>query len=295
MKTITVSLFSILLTACSSSSSSTEAKIVQDTDTLAIAPTTTPSNSEAVSGATNLAAAAMLSGTLTVPAENNITITLPMGGTIATFTHLPGEYVQKGEIVAVLENREFVDLQQSYLEADAQTTFLETEYNRQKALAAQDATSQKRLQQSLAELLTIKSRKEAAAAHLQILGVNATQIATKGIAVKLEIRAPQSGYISDVMINKGKYVATGEAICQIINKSQLFINLIAYEKDLKHIQNGQSFEFRVNGLGEGLFTAVVSAIDQRVDPVNRSVKVYAKIVSSHPDFRPGMYVIAQFN
>lgn len=293
MKTLTASLLSILLMACSSPSS-TKATLVTDVDTLATDITAAPIAVDGLSGETNLTPDAMLSGTLTVPAENNITITLPMDGAITTFTHLPGEYVKRGEVIAVLENREFVDLQQSYLEADAQVAFLETEYLRQQALVAEDATSQKRLQQSLADFLTLKSRKEAASAHLRMLGVDATQIATKGIAIKLDVRAPQDGYISDVMINKGMYVAAGDAICQIINKSQLFLNLIAYEKDLKHIRNGQSFEFRVNGLGDKLYTAVVSTIDQRVDPINRSVKVYAKIVSVEPEFRPGMYVIAKF-
>lgn len=293
MKIITVSLLSVFLIA-SCSSSNTPATPVQEIDTVAVSSPTPPVAVDGVSGATNVELATMLNGTLTIPAENNITITLPMGGVIATFTHLPGEYVQKGEVVAVLENREFVDLQQNYLESDAQVVFLEEEYARQQALSAEDATSKKRLQQSRSEFLTIKSRKEAAAAHLRMLGVDPLQIATKGIATKLDIRAPQGGYISDVMVNKGKYVAPGEAICQIINKSQLLISLVAYEKDLQHIRSGQSFEFRVNGLGNKSFAAVISTIDQRVDPVNRSVKVYAKITSANQDFRPGMYVTAQF-
>lgn len=293
MKIITVSLLSIFLIA-GCSSSTTPATPAQETQKVAVSSPTPSDTVNGVSGATNVELAAMLNGTLTVPAENNITITLPMGGVIKTFTHLPGEYVRKGEVVAVLENREFIDLQQNYLEADAQVTFLEAEYARQQALSAEDATSKKRLQQSRSEFLITKTRKEAASAHLQMLGVDPEQLASKGIATKLDVRAPRDGYISDVRINKGKYVASGEAICQIINKSQLLLTLIAYEKDLQYIRNGQSFEFRVNGLGDKSFAAVVSSIDQQVDPVNRSVKVYAKITSVNQDFRPGMYVTAQF-
>lgn len=294
MKTLAIIAFSLFLAACSSSAADTAAASEQtvaesSVDTVAVENKGVDANS----GATNVANPTMLNGTLIVPAENNITITLPMGGIIASFSHLPGAYIRKGETIAVLENVEFIDLQQGYLDAAAQCQFLETEYNRQKALLDEDATSQKRLQQSRADYLSMKSRREATSARLKMLGVVPEKLSAEGIASQLDVRAPQSGYISEVMVNQGKFVAAGEAICQIINKNQIYLNLIAYEKDLKTVHNGQQLEFRVNGLGDDTFTAVVTAIDQRVDPVNRSVKVYAKATQTHPEFRPGMYVTVQ--
>lgn len=289
MKTLSIILFALFLTACSSSvgtpapAAATGAE--QSADTVA-----GQTDMDANSGATNVANPSMLNGTLIVPAENNISITLPMGGIVASFSHLPGAYVRKGETIAVLENTEFIDLQQSYLEAAAQCAFLETEYNRQKALSVEDVTSKKRLEQSLADHLSMKSRRDASAARLKMLGVAPEKLVSKGIASQLEVRAPQSGYVSQVMVNQGKFVSAGESICQIINKNQILLDLIAYEKDLHMIRHGQKLEFRVNGLGDEVFEAVVTAIDQRVDPVNRSVKVYAKALHTKPEFRPGMYV-----
>lgn len=306
MKTLSIITLAILLIACTCATGDNSATVEQPTaeqpadeqpvaeQLVAEQPADTTDSEqnivEANSGATNVFNYAMLNGTMMVPAQNNITITLPMGGIISSFTHLPGDSVRKGEVVAVLENMEFIDLQQSYLEAKAQCNFLETEYNRQKLLSVEDATSQKRLQQSLAEYLSMKSRREATSVRLKMLGVVPEKLTADGIASKLVVRAPQSGYISEVMVNQGKYVASGEAICHIINKSQIFLNLIAYEKDLQNIHKGQTLEFRVNGLGDETFTATVTSIDQRVDPVNRSVKVYAKVTHAHPEFRPGMYI-----
>lgn len=295
MKTLAIIASLLLLAACSTPSgkaaSASEPTAALPADTTAM----TQDGIDASSGATNVENPTILNGTLIVPAENNISITLPMGGIVASFSHLPGAYVRRGEVIAVLENTEFIDLQQGYLEAAAQCEFLEAEYNRQKALSAEDATSQKRLQQSRAEYLSMKSRREATAARLKMLGVAPEKLAEGAITSRLEVRAPQSGYVSEVMVNQGKFVAAGESICQIINKNQIFLNLIAYEKDLQSIHNGQKIEFRVTGLGEQTFTAIVTAIDQRVDPVNRSVKVYAKASQTHPEFRPGMYITARTN
>lgn len=290
MKTLSIISFALFLAACSSPVGTTAPAAAPATEQPADTAVVAQSGIDASSGATNVANSSMLNGTLMVPAENNITITLPMGGIVASFMHLPGAYVRKGETIAVLENTEFIDLQQGYLEAVAQYDFLDTEYNRQKALSAEDATSQKRLQQSRADYLSMKSRRDAFAARLKMLGVSPEKLASGGIVSQLDVRAPQNGYVSEVMVNQGKFVAAGEPICQIINKNQIYLDLIAYEKDLHSIRNGQKLEFRVNGLGDEVFEAVVTAIDQRVDPVNRSVKVYAKALHMHPEFRPGMYV-----
>lgn len=249
----------------------------------------------ATTGATNNSVGLMLNGTITIPPQNNVSITLPINGIITTFTHMPGNYINKGSIVAVLENTEFIDIQQSYLDAAAKSEFLELDYNRQSTLAQQDITSQKRLQECKSEYLSAKSNKEAMAAKLSMLNVNASELEKNGILDKLEVRAPQSGYISEVMVNQGKFVAAGDMICQIINKNQILLELIAYEKDLGEVAIGHKIQFKANGLGNELFSASITAIDQRVDPVNRSVKVYAKVDVANPAFRPGMYVIAMIN
>lgn len=41
------------------------------------------------------------------------------------------------------------------------------------------------------------------------------------------------------------------------------------------------------------FTAELASVDQMVDNVNRSIKVYARILETYSNFRPGMYVAAK--
>lgn len=247
---------------------------------------------DASSGATNVESQLSLNGTITLPPQSNVTISLPISGIVSSFSLLAGSYVQKGQTIAVLENTEFIDLQQGYLEAAAEVEFLETEHNRQKNLSQHDVTSAKRLQQSKSEYLSAKSRKEAFGAKLSILGVSPKSLISNGIAEKLTVAAPQSGYVSNVMVNQGKFVAVGEPICQIINKSQMLLHLIAYEKDLVQLKIGQTITFKANGLGDEVFGAIITEIDQQVDPVSRSIKVYARPSNLHIAFRPGMYVVA---
>ena len=99
-----------------------------------------------------------------IPPQQHATITLSMGGAVHSVSFLPGDYVRKNQVILTLENPEFIALQQTWLDAAAQTEFLEKEYLRQQNLASHEAASQKRMQQSKAEYLSMKSRLDAAAA-----------------------------------------------------------------------------------------------------------------------------------
>lgn len=248
---------------------------------------------DAVSSATNVAKSASYNGVITVPPQRQATVTLTMGGSIHSTNLLPGSYVRQGEVIATLENPEFIQLQQTYLESAAQAEYLEKEYNRQKMLSEQEAASQKRFQQSKADYLSMKSRMDAAAAQLKLLQVDVRQLHDQGIEPYLQVKAPLDGYVTNMKVNLGTYLNAGEPICDIINKGETLLELTAYEKDLDYLQVGSSVEFQVNGMGSQTFEATVITIGQEVDDVNRSLQVYARVKDQNSRFRPGMYVSAK--
>ena len=108
---------------------------------------------DGVSSATALPNHSSFNGIMVVPPQRQATVTLTMGGTVHATTLLPGDYVKKGSVIVSLENPDFITLQQTYLDAHAQTEYLEAEYKRQQRLSEQEAASQKRFQQSKADYL----------------------------------------------------------------------------------------------------------------------------------------------
>ena len=139
----------------------------------------------------------------------------------------------------------------------------------------------------------MKSRMEAAAAQLALLGTDTVAVTRDGIRTYLEVRAPRNGYVTNMNVNAGKYFAAGEPVCDVIDKSNPMLQLTAYEKDLDKLLPGSRFSFKVNGMQDTTFTAELVSVDQMVDNVNRSIKVYARITQTNSDFRPGMYVAAR--
>lgn len=287
-------MLALLATSCSSTSeqpasSTGTAETVAQSD----ADSTQTPEVDGVSGATNVANPPSFNGVIVMPPQNHVTVTLSMGGSVQDIRILPGEYVRKGEIILTLANPAFIELQQSYLDAAAQTEYLAKEYDRQQKLVSGESASLKRMQQSKADYLSMKSRMEAAAAQLALLGTDTTTLNREGIRTYLEVRAPRNGYVTNMDINAGKYYAAGEPVCDVIDKSTPMLQLTAYEKDLGKLLPGNRFTFRVNGMPDTTFTAELISVDQMVDNMNRSIKVYARITQACPNFRPGMYVSAQ--
>lgn len=286
-----------LLCACSSAPTapaSTAASEAAATDSIAAAPAEEPASEvDAASGATSVPNEPTFNGILVLPPQSRATVTLTMGGSIRSTTLLPGAYVKQGTVLATLENPEFIALQQSYLDSHAQYEFLRTEFLRQQTLAREEASSQKRFQQSKAEYLSMRSRMDAAAAQLALLGVDTARLLAGGIIPYLDIKAPISGYAADVKMNIGRHFDVGEPLCEIVNKSDMMLRLTAYEKDLANLRAGDRVEFRVNGIEGETFHGVITMVGQQVNNENRSIDVYVRIEGQNPQFRPGMYAMAR--
>ncbi|MDH6303694.1 cobalt-zinc-cadmium efflux system membrane fusion protein [Parabacteroides sp. PF5-5] len=296
MKAIYIPIAALLLiSGCSNPKNETTVQVAEPKpEVVQVEPQTKDSEElDAVSSATSLGKDAVFNGTLILSPQHQASVTLSIDGIVKNTSLLPGKYVRKGELLATLENPEFINLQQSYLDAAAQCEFLEAEYKRQEILSKEEAASQKKFQQSKADYLSMKSRKDAAAAQLSMLGVSASSLNSKGIEPLLEVRAPISGYISNLQMNMGKHITAGEPLCEIIDKNNILIKLVAYEKDLGKIRIGKRIEFRVNGMGEDVFSGEIISVGQSVDNINRSLEVYAKVMENNELFRPGMYINAR--
>ena len=290
-----------ILTACNSSSDTKQempTSVTVDSVTVISQDSTAysqPYDSTSIDGTTAATAVNKVSfnGTLIIPPQNFASVTMLMGGIIRSTNLLPGSYVKKGTLLATLDNLDFISLQQTFLESHAQTEYLKSEYNRQLVLSKEEVASVKKLEQSKADYLSMKSKMEAAAAQLSLLGISTQSLLKNGITPALEIKAPVNGYIGKVKVNVGKYLNEGDILCEIINKQETLLRLTTYEKDLKDIRLGAKVWFRVNGMGTKTFEAKLISIGQEVDETSRSLEVFAKVISEDPTFRPGMYVTAQ--
>ncbi|MEI7677578.1 MAG: efflux RND transporter periplasmic adaptor subunit, partial [Bacteroidales bacterium] len=98
-----------------------------------------------------------VNGTVTVSPQDMATVCVPMGGFVKSIQLTPGTAVRKGQVLAILTNQEFVDIQQNYLEVKNKLEYAQAEYRRHNELYKEDVYSQKNLQQVTSEYKNLKA------------------------------------------------------------------------------------------------------------------------------------------
>lgn len=238
----------------------------------------------------SLSASLKVSGTVAAAPQNFATVCVPMGGFVKSTSLMPGNTVRRGQTLAILENQEFVDLQQNYLEARNKLEFAEAEYKRHNELYKEDVYSKQNVQQVTAEYKSLKAQVKGLEQKLSLIGINPSRLNEDNISSSIPVVSPISGYVKSVNINLGKNVAPSDVLFEIVNSDKLFLELTLFEKDASKVTDGQKIRFFVNNETEQ-HEAVIYQTGKSIGN-DKTYKVYANVLSACRNLLPGMYVNA---
>lgn len=233
-------------------------------------------------------------GMIDVPPQNRAVISSFIGGYIKDTPLLVGNKVHKGQILATLENPEFVELQQDYIENAEHLTFLKSEYTRQKTLFDENITSQKNYLKAESDYKRTLAMYNGLKKKLQMLNINTKSLEEGSITSVVTLYAPIAGSVTKLNVTNGEYVSPADVIMEIINTDHIHLELSVFEKDILKVKEGQNIMFKIPEAVEDTFEAEVHLVGTSIDEKNRTVKVHGHLKddSSH-DFAVGMFVDAQ--
>lgn len=231
-----------------------------------------------------------VNGIISVAPQNQATVSMPLGGFIRSTNLLPGHAVTKGQILAVIENQEFVDIQQNYLEARNKLVFAEAEYKRHTDLYKDDVYSEKNVQQVTVDYKNLKALVRSLEQKLLLIGINPGQLNEDNISNTVNLLSPIQGFLKAVNVNIGKSVLPTDVLFEIVNSDKLFLELTLFEKDADKVAPGQKIKFYLNNEIEA-HEAVISQTGKSVSN-DKTFRVYATVTSRCKNVMPGMYVNA---
>lgn len=231
-------------------------------------------------------------GMFDVPPENRASVSSYFGGTVKSLKLLVGEEVKKGQTLFVLENPEFVQMQQDFLEAKAQLTYLKSDYERQKNLAQENIASQKNFLKAESEYLVTKVKVESLSKKLALLNIDPSALTFDNIQPAISIPAPIDGFITLINISRGSFLNPSETAINLVNTDHLHIELNIFEKDLSKIKVGQTIRFKIQEDNSREYDATVHLVNKTIDPQNRTIGIHGHLSdeSQTSFFTPGMYV-----
>lgn len=231
-----------------------------------------------------------VNGIISVAPQNQATVSMPLGGFIKNTTLLPGNTVTKGQTLAIIENQDFVDIQQNYLEAKNKLVFAEAEYKRHTDLYKDDVYSEKNVQQVTVDYKNLKALVRSLEQKLSLIGINPDQLSEDNISNQVNLVSPINGFLKAVNVNIGKYVSPTDILFEIVNSNKLFLELTLFEKDADKVASGQKIKFYISNEDEA-HEAVISQTGKSVSE-DKTFRVYGIVTSSCKNLLPGMYVNA---
>ncbi|MES2617177.1 MAG: efflux RND transporter periplasmic adaptor subunit [Bacteroidota bacterium] len=178
-------------------------------------------------------------GKIDVPPQNMVSISVPLGGYLKYTKLLPGTHVNKGDVLAVLEDPQYIQIQQDYLVAGAQLASIESEYQRQLELNKNKSISDKVFEQTRANYQTQKITIQALSEKLKLIGINPQKLNENSLSRSVNILSPINGYTTKINANIGKYINPNDILFELVDPSDIHLNLNIYEKDLHKLYTDQ--------------------------------------------------------
>ena len=234
-------------------------------------------------------------GIFDVPPQNNASISSYFGGSVKDVVLIPGERVKRGQVLFTLENPEYVQLQQDFLESQGQLTYLKSDYERQKNLAQDNVTSQKNYLKSESDYTVTRVRYESLGKKLELLNINPKTLTIENIRTAVNVIAPINGHVTQVNITKGSYLNPSDVAMVLVDADHMHLELNIFEKDINKVKVGQPIHFRIQEDHGKQYEAIVYLVNKTVDAEMRTIGVHGHLIDEKLTnrFNPGVYIEAE--
>lgn len=184
------------------------------------------------------------------------------------YINFTGQEVQRGQKLATLYSPELVNAQKELLET------------------AKIKDRQPALYQATKEKLRLWKISEEQIAAIESSGE---------VQTRFDIFADVAGVVTARNIAVGDFVSRGSALFEIVDLSNVWVMLDAYESDLGAIRKGDDLSFSVSAYPGKEFKAKVTYIDPVLNPNTRTVGIRAEAVNRNFELKPEMFVSANIS
>lgn len=186
----------------------------------------------------------LLNGIVLAPPQSIFSVYSLTRGYIDDVRVYQGSKVKKGDILCKIKHPDILTIQQKFLSDYIQFKTDSLEYERQKLLLRDSATSVRTLEiaknayfQSLA---AFRSQEKL----ITSLGFNAKNILSGNLYSDVVILSPSNGVVSSVLINQGSYIESNTLLFTIQNSEHLHIEVFVSPSAYSSLKNIRSIYFK---------------------------------------------------
>lgn len=233
-------------------------------------------------------------GVLGLPPNAQASVAAKAAGIVTEVKKLvEGDYLEKGEFIAYVENPDFIVKQQEYLEAKAQLKLKKLDLIRQQTLVKANAGVAKNLENVEAEVAILEAKSTGLSKQLSYLGISTKNLTPSNIQQQISITVPMSGYVSNIAIHNGMYTQPTVPLIEIISSKHLHLELDVFEKDIAEIKVAQKISYNIPALGTKIYEGEVSVIGKEFNNLSKTVRVHGHLDGDKPLFLKDLFINAK--
>jgi cobalt-zinc-cadmium efflux system membrane fusion protein len=231
-------------------------------------------------------------GMFDVPPENKATVSAYFAGYVKSISLLPGDAVKKGQVLFTLENPEYVQMQQDFLEAQSKLDYLKADYDRQQTLLADNITSKKNFLKAESEYKMTLAQYQSLKKKLGLMNINPNTLNGETITSTISVLAPISGTVTSIEASKGMFLNPSDVALTVTNTNHLHLELKIFEQDLPLVKEGQPIKIHLLNNSDSIYDGEVHLINKAVNTEDRTINIHGDLVNDKDAnlFAPGMYI-----
>jgi cobalt-zinc-cadmium efflux system membrane fusion protein len=204
-----------------------------------------------------------------------------------------GDKIKRGSPVVVLRSAEIGKAQAELTGARARVAVARQNYERERSLFENRATSQREVQQAEGALKTAEADVQAARAMLATAGVGDRALQNVSEAGRLVLSSPIDGTVIARAAVAGRNAEPSSALVEVANLDEVWFLGDVFERDIGVVSEGQEVQVEVRAYPGAIFRGRISLIGGTLDEKTRTVKIRVVLPNANHRLRPGMFATAR--
>lgn len=231
-------------------------------------------------------------GMFAVPPQNQADVSAYFSGYVKNISLLPGDVVKKGQTLFTIENPDYLQIQQNFLEAKGRLSYLKSDYERQKELIADNVTSKKNFLKAESEYNITLAQYQSLKKRLSLMNINPNTLSGENIRSVISVTSPLSGYATTINASKGMYLNPSDIALTVTKTDDLHIELKIFEKDLPLVKEGQTINISLQNDKGKIYKGKVHLVNKAINIQDRTVDIHGDLINESDVklFAPGMYI-----
>jgi membrane fusion protein, heavy metal efflux system len=207
----------------------------------------------------------------------------------------PGQAVNAGQVLAVLQNSDVGKARSETISAQARLELANKTLERKRRLGAERIVAQREIQEAEANVESATAELRASKATLRSLGLSGTDAEHLTDDPSFSLRSPVAGTVIDRDAVQGQLADPSKPLFRVGNLGRLWLTVHAFERDAVRVKSGSLARISFPALPGRTYSGKVTLLGKQVEPDSRTVPIRIEVDNRDGSLRPGMSATASLS